>query len=94
MKLTAGMREALAAQQAGLRGLRERDAAATRRRDSRTHEGADMMASLHALLAAKLDYMQVRWLGVCWSLVLVSRPGSCTGVCYERPLPCLDPWRS
>lgn len=63
MKLISGMREALAAQQGGLRGLREREAEATQRRDGRTHEGADMMAGLHALLSAKLEYMQGHGVG-------------------------------
>lgn len=59
-QLANSMREAAGAQQATLRGLRERDAEATRRREGRSHEGADMMASLHALLEAKLEFMQVR----------------------------------
>lgn len=74
MRLTSGMREATAAQQASLRGLRERDAEASRRQEGRTHEGADMMASLHALLAAKLEYMQARsslCLSDCCNLLLV-----------------------
>eukprot|EP00892_Ulva_mutabilis_P001157 jgi/Ulvmu1/11041/UM007_0222.1 len=63
LAITTGMREAAAATQGTLRGLRERDAEATRRQQGRSHEGADMMASVHALLAAKLEFMQVHGAG-------------------------------